>query len=190
MPIRPATVWGKLYRKGFIVDNHISFASGMVLNEDVLFNACLLLKTPKIEYLPLSLYYYRINNSNSGSTPEKDIERKLLVAAEAMSAFADECDSSEIHERVSLRIDSYVQRYFRKYIMSNYVEGYFNKRREFFRFTNISIFKKARKTVNMKNIDFTGKLFYICTEKGCFFPLYMREKLRNAKARIKHPLVK
>lgn len=188
LPIRPATVWGKIYRKQFLVDNDIWFTSGMVLNEDVLFNAKLLKQKPRICTLQRKLYYYRINNSSSGSTAEKDIGNKLLSAAVAMKEFADCCSDPDISERVSLRIDSYIQRYFRKYIMTEYVNGYHNKRNEYMKYVSIPIFKEAREVVNINDIDFTGKLFYVCAERSWFFPLYLREKVRGAKFKAKRLL--
>lgn len=181
---RVATVWGKVYKKKFIIDNNICFTSGMVLNEDVLFNAELFRNSPKVLYLPIKLYYYRISNFNSGSIHDENCGDKLLFSALVMKEFADSWENHEVKRRVALRIDSYVQRYLRQYIMADYIKGYSNKRKKYFEYINISVYKDSRKLVNIEDLDITGKLFYICAEKKLFFPLVLREKIRKIKLLI------
>ena len=185
LSIRPAVVWAKVYKKKFIIDNNIKFESGMVLNEDVLFNVECLRKAQRVLYHPRELYYYRISSNNSGSIGEVNAGDKLLYSAFKMLEFANCYANPEVLERTFLRINTYSQRYLRKYVMKAYIDGYQNKRRRYFEYTNLPIYKNARKYININNLDFTGKIFYICEENQWFLPLYLREKAIGFKQELR-----
>lgn len=75
------SVWNKLIRNKVIIDNNITFFDGVDMCEDLLFVVECLLKSKKIKYVPLGLYYYRRDRLDSlaSSFSIKKMQSKTYV---------------------------------------------------------------------------------------------------------------
>lgn len=59
-----ASVWAKLYKRGVILQNNVSFIQDIAPNEDGFFNICLLSNIPSI-YVDTTLVYHYVTNEDS-----------------------------------------------------------------------------------------------------------------------------
>lgn len=56
--------WAKIYNRKFIQDNNIKFPDIRRM-QDTVFNLCVFIKNPKINFVNEGVYYYRINDNSS-----------------------------------------------------------------------------------------------------------------------------
>lgn len=56
-----STPWSKLFKKNYLKEKGIHFKESVIIGEDMLFNAEVILNTSKISYIKTSIYNYRIN---------------------------------------------------------------------------------------------------------------------------------
>ena len=68
--------WGKIYRKAFIDENHLSFDTGLKRDEDNVFNMFAFESAHSISYINNPLYYYRLQHISitSGKQALKKID--------------------------------------------------------------------------------------------------------------------
>ena len=82
-------VWGKLFRRSFIIDNDIVFDCKMQMSEDTafVFDACS--KASTIGYIPDTVYQYTRSQTSTVSTFRLDYESRIVNAIECMKGHID-----------------------------------------------------------------------------------------------------
>ena len=89
------TVWGKLYRRGFLEEHRIRFGSDVVIGEDMLMNLKVILRKPSVRYLPVRGYFYRYNTASLVHRYSSEISRSYRMLHEAISGALEEYGQRE-----------------------------------------------------------------------------------------------
>lgn len=107
------SAWSKLYRRSFLVDNHISFYNG-ILYEDMLFSFQCYIKAKKIYSLNSKLYRYRVRNTSIMTTgvTGRNIESYIISICELMKAYL----RSDFDCEMNQAIEGYIRKVSREYI--------------------------------------------------------------------------
>lgn len=70
-PVIMASVWRGIYKKDFLMENHILFWENMAIGEDLIFNLDVLRQTNKLEFCHVPLYHY-VQSTSSASNAFRD----------------------------------------------------------------------------------------------------------------------
>ena len=107
------SVWSKLFRRQFLVDNHISFYDG-ILYEDMLFSFQCFVKARKIYSLNRQLYVYRVRDTSIMTTgiTGRNMESYIISICELMKLYLQGSFSQEMNRAV----EGYIRKVSREYI--------------------------------------------------------------------------
>lgn len=105
--------WSKLYRKGFLLDQQITFYNGIIY-EDILFSFQCYVKAQKVYSLNEKLYIYRIREQSTMRTgiEQKHIGSYMICICELTKWYLQE----EFDLKTSAAIEEYIRKTCREYI--------------------------------------------------------------------------
>lgn len=105
--------WSKLYRRKFLMDNHITFYNGIIY-EDILFSFQCYVKARKIYSLNEKLYTYRVRAQSTMRIriAEKHIGSYVICICELMKWYLQE----EFDQKTGAAIEEYIRKVCREYI--------------------------------------------------------------------------
>lgn len=87
-----AAVWSKVYKRSFILENHICFTENIINGEDELFNIQVILAAAKYIFINNNIYYYRVNEASvTHSFNEKFINSNDLFLYELKKTLQSCC---------------------------------------------------------------------------------------------------
>ncbi len=78
------TPWGKIYRREFLIRNHLEYDEKLLHNEDIIFNLIFLALHPRVKICEYPLYKYRIMQSSYGHRCRPEIVKETLYALEVL----------------------------------------------------------------------------------------------------------
>lgn len=85
-------VWGSVYRRSIIEENHLRFLDGLKLAEDQLFLCSFIVKSRRLKSLSDSYYMYFVNQ---GSATKHQQTKDMLWSMEELERFASEYPETE-----------------------------------------------------------------------------------------------
>ena len=149
--------WGALYRKAFLVNNHIQFPPGQKKAQDAVFNTEAYYYAEKIEYLPYIMYYYRTNPEGITRRYSKDLTAILqsllsLLSEQKERLFANDADVDgrfQNHRVISCAIDNMRLNIFHKDNPKSKAE----RREDFFTFVKQEPYKTAIENFDAKTYN-------------------------------------
>ena len=97
-------IWNKFYRREFLVDNHIQNAERLV-HEDTLFSQLVSLNTVHYLYIPVPLYFYRLNPSGTMLQAQSN-DLRQFDRLKVQWQFLEECDKRGFLEKYYLAIET------------------------------------------------------------------------------------
>lgn len=98
-------VWGKLFRRSFIVENDIHFDREMEVSEDTAFVLDACSRARIIGFTPSVVYRYIRNDSSAVSSYRPDYEDRILKSIERMRDHVKQAPDSELYKE---SFDNYV----------------------------------------------------------------------------------
>ncbi|WP_338714624.1 glycosyltransferase family 2 protein [Bifidobacterium longum] len=98
-------VWGKLFRRSFIVENGIHFDREMEVSEDTAFVLDVCSRARIIGFTPSVVYRYIRNDSSAVSSYRSDYEDRILKSIERMQDHVKHIPNSNLYQE---SFDSYV----------------------------------------------------------------------------------
>lgn len=105
--------WSKIFSRNFLLENHISFYSGIIY-EDVLFSFCCYVNAKSVYNLDRKLYEYHIRNQSTMTkgVTEKSIESYIICICELTRLYLQ----TDYNQKLCHAIEGYIRKVCREYI--------------------------------------------------------------------------
>lgn len=85
----PASIWNKMYRRSFLIDNHISFIPDFPKLQDISFNLMVYERADSAVYIPNTGYYFRHNDQSVSHRYQKNLLEKFDIINAWFGQFAE-----------------------------------------------------------------------------------------------------
>jgi len=157
---RCGSVWGKLYKKDFILRNNLLFDEKLIRMEDSIFNLYAFNKANKIAYIKELLYIYRKRNNSLSNNYDTNVIKQFEIFFDKLKIFSNNIYNIEdaLNARISISIYSYIRIYiFNKKNKMNLKD----KINLLFKIINKDFYKKSLKKVNNHYLVFSQKIFVL-----------------------------
>lgn len=162
--------WTKLFRREFLVENHISIEPTLRMCQDVMFNLQVYYSARKALFIPVALYNYRILNDSTCHRYSKEQLPRILKLTEVIGDFSEQHyyypEISKLYQKrilVSLvnicRLD---------FCHVNNPDDYFTRRKGFLSLCSQEPFCAALNAVVIRQFSFKKQICMWLVKFKCF----------------------
>lgn len=96
MPDKGAgSVWAKIFRRAFLIDNDIQFDSSIAIGEDTAFVFSAALAANSVGFVPREIYCYHRNTTSAVTTFHKEYVDRIIKSMNAMCRLTDKSHGTE-----------------------------------------------------------------------------------------------
>lgn len=154
--------WCKVYKKDFLIKNHLKFIPNMTLMPDAIFNMNCFENAQNIYCFNKFLCYYRKYNGSISQKYNENIIKEYENYFSLVSLYIEKCHKNEkfkdiLNVKIITSFDKYMQRYFFNYQNKENKE---TKELKFQQLINKDLYQKALKNVKIKYLGLYQKLIY------------------------------
>ena len=181
------SVWAKLYRREFLIENNLTSNINLPRGQDVEFNFRVFGKISSALYIPSALYHYRYDDDTASTAFNKNFKDYLTRFVEALHKDVDNLQNSQkftqkLYERSIHALLAISVRYtFHKKNSANYKQ----KKHEFVELCKQEVFAKSIQNVEYKNFSTARKIALFCLKHNLFFGTFLIAKVRQIQYKVK-----
>lgn len=153
------TLWNKLYRKAFLLNNHLQFEPGMYKVQDLEFNLNVYSYAQKAVYLDKELYYYRNNEDSVTHRYQPDIIEKYDVINRCIEKFVINNPREDLKQAYYERMATHLRTIMVLCLCNkNNGEKYSVRRKKFIELLKTEPYLTAMEKVDLSNFPFKERV--------------------------------
>ncbi len=175
------SIWGKLYRREFLIKNELFFKEGLIKEQDVEMNVRAFNLNPEVIYIDQISYYYRVDN-------EKSVCRKcnpniMKMQMPALESIKEDIERSG-KEVLIPYFNVHVLRGFMVAVILDYGNpqnkaAYKERREKFFRDYNHPMICEGIKKASISTLSLQEKVLAVCVKRKLFFVINLMCRIRG-----------
>jgi hypothetical protein len=110
--------WAKIYKRDFLIKNHLMFVPGLSRSQDRIFNLYVYEAADKIKYIDKSMSHYVANDTSAVVSYRPNVEDIYQVYLKKIREFVQikRCDSKLFFEAYNICICYVIQQIFKQYL--------------------------------------------------------------------------
>lgn len=163
------SIWNKMYRRSFLIQNNLKFIPNMPKLQDLTFNLRVYEHAKTAVYINKELYNYRINPESVTHRFQKDIIQKFEIINDDIEKFVLSKNEKEFdtafHERIVNHLRTIVVLYLCNKKNKN---GYFTRKREFEDLLDKEPYKKSILLADLTYLPFKERLLSVAIKYRIF----------------------
>lgn len=135
--IDAVSIWNKLYRKDFLIENKLTFVDGFPKTQDLSFNLLVYEKAKKGLFINHQGYVYRINNDSVSKRFQMDMPEKIELMIKWYKEYERKNHDERTYNALMGRILTFMRTgVVRYYCSSQNPEKYKKRKQDFLQFVN------------------------------------------------------
>ena len=162
--------WGKLYRRRYLLDNNLFFATHLTIGEDLVFNFFCFCKAPILSFLSETFYFYRNNTESVTKSFNRNffyehIKPILEIQKRSGNKFED------LLGREAL--DIFFQSWPYCYMNPQNTDSLFRRMKQIHQIINDSHFQDLLSKANADNMNLFVKFEFYMFKRKIVFPIWL-----------------
>ena len=180
------SVWAKLFKKSFLIENNLKLSKKLKLGEDCIFMYEAYSKASKIVYINDYVYYYYINLNSITNKFNENIINNYYDNLISFTTLFKKKNIITLYDDLYYYGSRQICKIITKYFCNlNNKKKYKELKKEYFDLIGKEPYKTFIKKVKYKDLDIYKKFFYICIKAKCFIIPYSLVRLKYKNNRNK-----